>query len=655
VAYKIQTAGVTSMDANYNNLRVSDVSVTNTDNDIVGITITPTSGLTTTETGGTATFNIHLDTQPTANVLIHLSSSDTSEGNVSPAAVTFTADNWATPQTVTITGVDDHVKDGSVQYTILTVAESEDANYNSLNATDVLVVNNDDDVQSLIISFSDIIIPEGGSSQFTVKLQTQPTSNVTVSVVKQSGGDVDLNIIGSTDLTFTPTDWNSSQTVTIFAARDSDAIDGAARFFISSPNLVSQTVVVAEQDEDVRIYGATYDTIGLFSPSTSVCYLRNTNDAGFANETFQYGPANAGWKPVVGDWNEDGIDTMGLYNSITSIFYLRDINDAGYANQKFAYGSANADWVPIAGDWNGDGQDTIGLYSPTTSVFYLRNTNSAGFANLTFQYGPANAGWLPIVGDWNHDGRDTIGLYNPNTAMFYLRNTNDAGYANQMFSYGPTGVNWKPIVGDWNADGTDTIGLYNPATSVFYLRDANDAGYANQKFVYGPANAGWVPIAGDWSTIASGLRVAGGAVVSNTAPLCDLALQPLVTEAIVRWAAAGLSTSALAILNHASYIIADLPGSYLGWTDADIIALDRDAAGHGWFIDQTPGDDLEYSTSLTPDGSDNPTVNRADLLTVVMHEMGHRLGYDHMEDGLMSASLPVGVRRAAVDQAVSVW
>jgi hypothetical protein len=34
-----------------------------------------------------------------------------------------------------------------------------------------------------------------------------------------------------------------------------------------------------------------------------------------------------------------------------------------------------------------------------------------------------------------------------------------------------------------------------------------------------------------------------------------------------------------------------------------------------------------------------------DLLTAVMHELGHVLGYDHSEAGLMRESLVPGVRR----------
>ena len=58
-----------------------------------GITVTPTSGLVTTEAGGTASFSVVLDTQPTATVTIPVSSNDTTEGTVSVPSLTFTAAN----------------------------------------------------------------------------------------------------------------------------------------------------------------------------------------------------------------------------------------------------------------------------------------------------------------------------------------------------------------------------------------------------------------------------------------------------------------------------------------------------------------------------------------------------------------------------------
>ena len=64
----------------------ADVSVTNIDNDTAGITVTPTSGLTTTEAGGTATFTVVLNSQPDRRRDDRaVAASDTTEGTVSTA------------------------------------------------------------------------------------------------------------------------------------------------------------------------------------------------------------------------------------------------------------------------------------------------------------------------------------------------------------------------------------------------------------------------------------------------------------------------------------------------------------------------------------------------------------------------------------------
>ena len=85
-----------------------------------------------------------LDTAPTADVTIALSSSDPTEGTVAPASLTFTADNWTTPQTVTITGVDDGKVDGNKPYTIrLAPAVSTDSRYAGMDPADVSVTNLD--------------------------------------------------------------------------------------------------------------------------------------------------------------------------------------------------------------------------------------------------------------------------------------------------------------------------------------------------------------------------------------------------------------------------------------------------------------------------------------------------------------------------------
>ena len=156
--------------------------VTNTDDDTAGITVTPTSGLTTTEAGGTATFTVVLNAQPTADVAIGLNSSNTAEGTVGPS-LTFTSANWNTPQTVTVTGVNDALDDGDIAYTIVTAAAtSADALYNGINAADVAVTNTDNDAAGITVTpTSGLTTTEaGGTATFTVVLTTQPTADVTI-------------------------------------------------------------------------------------------------------------------------------------------------------------------------------------------------------------------------------------------------------------------------------------------------------------------------------------------------------------------------------------------------------------------------------------------------------------------------------------------
>ncbi|MFN7982973.1 MAG: hypothetical protein U0Q11_14030 [Vicinamibacterales bacterium] len=190
--------------------------MTNTDNDAAGITVTPTSGLTTTEAGGTATFTIVLTSQPTANVTVGLTSSNTAEGTVSPSSVTFTSANWNTPQTVTVTGVDDFLVDGAVAYTVVTAAAtSADTNYNGLNPSDVSVTNTDNDAAGITVTpTSGLTTTEaGGTATFTVVLTSQPTANVTVGLT--SSNTAEGTVVSPSSVVFTNGNWNTAQTVTV--------------------------------------------------------------------------------------------------------------------------------------------------------------------------------------------------------------------------------------------------------------------------------------------------------------------------------------------------------------------------------------------------------------------------------------------------------
>ena len=81
------------------------VTATVTDDDTQSITVSTTS-LTISE-AGTGNFTVRLAFQPSGNVTVSVGSSDTSAATVSPPSMTFTPANYATPQTVTVSGVND--------------------------------------------------------------------------------------------------------------------------------------------------------------------------------------------------------------------------------------------------------------------------------------------------------------------------------------------------------------------------------------------------------------------------------------------------------------------------------------------------------------------------------------------------------------------
>ncbi|MBC7851939.1 MAG: matrixin family metalloprotease [Pirellulaceae bacterium] len=119
------------------------------------------------------------------------------------------------------------------------------------------------------------------------------------------------------------------------------------------------------------------------------------------------------------------------------------------------------------------------------------------------------------------------------------------------------------------------------------------------------------------------------------------AVEPLLTDAISRWEAEGADVSRLGSLD---IRISDLPYATLGMAAATTIWLDANAAGWGWFVDATPEDDSEFAVS-----GDQGEQNRMDLLTVVMHELGHVLGHDHDPDGLMGEKLAAGLRQTDLE------
>ncbi|MCB9872746.1 MAG: Ig-like domain-containing protein [Planctomycetaceae bacterium] len=130
--------------------------------------------------------------------------------------------------------------------------------------------------------------------------------------------------------------------------------------------------------------------------------------------------------------------------------------------------------------------------------------------------------------------------------------------------------------------------------------------------------------------------------------------QRLLLAAAVRWSDLGLNEVQRQLLASTTIGVTDLSGDLLAQAMGNSILVDRNAAGHGWFVDESPFLDEEFVWDsrngvlrAVPSTSANGHI---DLLTTIMHELGHVLGLDDdvadiLTDDLMDETLGPGLRR----------
>ena len=195
-----------------------------TDDETPAITLSA-STLTVPEQNS-ATYTVRLDTEPVGgNATVTITGA--ADGIASnPTRLVFTARNWNTARQVRVSAANDN--DSTNEVVTLSHAATG-ADYGGVPTAAIVVTATDDDTPSLNVSPTRLTVRENRTATYTMRLNTQPSAPVTVTVSGTTAEvtvDADPDATGDqTAMTFDATNWNANRTVTVSAADDDNATD----------------------------------------------------------------------------------------------------------------------------------------------------------------------------------------------------------------------------------------------------------------------------------------------------------------------------------------------------------------------------------------------------------------------------------------------
>ena len=290
----------------------STISITDDDHPIVEVSFKKDTY--SVNEGGSVNVMLTLDEAPGRSVTIQIDSTNLGTASAAdysvPGAVTFGRND--TEKSISFRATQDSLDDDdeSVGLALSSTLPDRVTKGSPSSAT---VSITDDDGRGVLITPTALTVPEGGSKTYTVKLTSQPMADVTVGISTLGSTDVTHNDADNS-LTFTTTNWATSQTITVSAAQDDDHLDDEATISHSvtstgdySGIIVGSVAVTVTDDEEVPVTvsfdQATYtidegDTVDVTvklnrdPERTVVISITKTNQGGAVNGDYRGVPSS---------------------------------------------------------------------------------------------------------------------------------------------------------------------------------------------------------------------------------------------------------------------------------------------------------------------------------------------------------------------------
>ncbi len=274
------THAATSSDPNYNTIDIDSVTATVVDND-TEVSITSDAAVITE--GEEVSFTVTTTPPPSrgitisVNVIISDSGSFVSSGQTGNRVVTINEGGTAT---ITVTTEDDITPETDGRITATVGTGSGYRPHGNNGSVSITVEDNFDDAPALAPSTEMLTVTEGGAASYTIALGGQPMDDVTVtiSVSGEEGvvptpnftspgrspldssnamdGGAAISVYPTT-LTFTPSNWDTAQRVTITLSENSDAVGAAITLTHTTSRgghqgFTAHVLVMVEADDPVE-------------------------------------------------------------------------------------------------------------------------------------------------------------------------------------------------------------------------------------------------------------------------------------------------------------------------------------------------------------------------------------------------------------------
>ncbi len=459
------THGITSADTHYSALTLPSLNVTITDNDFLlpGVTIAPSGGSTNVGEGGaTDSYTIVLDSDPTADVTIQITPDG--QSTVSATILTFTPANWNVPQTVTVTAVDDSAIEGTHSSAIAHSVTSLDPNYSglSLPSLSATITDNDFAGVTLVQSGGTTALVEGGASDsYTLVLNAAPSSNVTITVSPDS-----QSTVSPTSLVFTPANWNVPQTVTVTAAVDA-VTEGNHSSVIthtsSSADVAYQGLAIASVTASITEPTVTVAFQDGLSPTVAYAGTRDARIR-FSNQTVNFGnnaTIEADGSPDVStliSWDLSSVPSSSTVVSATITLNVTDTSPSAFelyqvlkpwqeSTTTFLLADTSLPWQTAGAAGATDRANTIlGAVTGSSLGAVTFALNSAGIAQLQQWVTSPSTNYGFVIQDYDNSASDNVTFSSSEVATKSLRPKLELTYS----SVAPAGVTVTPSGGSTN-------------------------------------------------------------------------------------------------------------------------------------------------------------------------------------------------------------